>query len=224
MFYHEHCFEPDQLLILHPRYIILSKRRNAFRRQHRRENTPSDILEHRSRRSVRNMTSHYDLSEPRQTQTMFETRLSRASTSKPSNPVQQSDDLENFTCTSSEFQAIWSSLETSLTLTQEIHSIPTLSDIHKHCNERRFHVVASGKLDDTTTRLFIIAQRAASRSSSLRNNTSRCLFEITVNSSIHRMNAEVRCRNKDDIRFFLGALGLSELVGSSTRRGMVQYE
>ena len=142
---------------------------------------------------------------------MFETRLSRASSSKPSNPVQQSDGLDE------SFQTIWSSLETSLKLTQEIQSVPTLSDIHKHCNERRFYVVASGKLDDTTTRLFIIAQRMTNLSSSLRNNTSRCLFEITFDSSNHRMNAEVRCRNKDDIRFFLGALGLSELVGSSTR-------
>lgn len=93
--------------------------------------------------------------------------------------------------------------------------MPTLSDIHKHCNERRFYVVASGKLDDTTTRLFIIAQRMTNMSSSLRNNTSRCLLEITVDSCKYELNAEVRCRNKDDIRFFLGALGLSELVGSS---------
>ena len=158
------------------------------------------------------MTSNYD---PQQTQRIFETRLSRASSSKPSNPVQHSDDLDDsFTCTSREFRAIWSNLDTSLKLTQEIRSIPTLSDIHKHCNGRGFHVVASGKLDDVTTRLFIIAQRVASRSSSLRNNTSRCLLEITVNSRKHKMNTEVRCPSKDDIRFFLCALDLSELVGS----------
>ena len=96
-------------MILYPRYIVLSKRRHTLRRRHRRNR--------RSRRSVRNTTSNYDLSQPQQTQSMFETRLSRASSSKPINPVQQSDDLDE------SFQTIWSSLETSLKLTQEIQSV-----------------------------------------------------------------------------------------------------
>jgi len=91
--------------------------------------------------------------------------------------------------------------------------MPTLSDIHKHFYSHRFHVVASGQIG-YDMKLFVVGQRRISKRGSLRNALSRCLVEITIDSLRRELNAEVRCRNHDDINLFVSRMGLPELVGS----------
>lgn len=91
--------------------------------------------------------------------------------------------------------------------------MPTLSDIHKHFHSRRFHVVASGQMG-YDMKLFVVGQRRISKRGSLRNALSQCLVEITIDSLRHELNAEVRCRNDDDVNLFVSRMGLPELVGS----------
>ena len=91
--------------------------------------------------------------------------------------------------------------------------MPTLSDIHKHFHSRRFHIVASGQMG-YDVKLFVVGQRRISKRGSLRNALSRCLVEIIIDSLRCQLNAEVRCRNHNDVHFFVSKIGLSELVGS----------
>ena len=192
----------------------LSKRERFVRRQPtRRETTPRHDNNIRSRR---NHSSHslqqnsiladdysYDLERPRHTQSALESRLSGASTRPRSAPMHPAEDLDMATCTPPEFQAMWSRMAKGLTLTHDIQVIPTLSDIHQHFHARKFHVVASGKKDSGTTKVYIIAKR--------RSVPSQCLVYLCARK--HELNAEVRCTNQADVRYFLNALGLADLFG-----------
>ena len=57
------------------------------------------------------------------------------------------------------------------------------------------------------SKLFIVAQRLGAMQ---RNKLSRCLAEVTFNSTTYKMKAEIRC-NQDEARFFRNALDLKEL-------------
>ena len=195
----------------------LSKcKRFVRRRPTRRETTPRHDNNIRSRRnhgssSRRSFQQNsipaddysYDLERPRHTQSALESRLSGASTRPRSAPMHPAEDLDMATCTPPEFQAMWSRMVKGLTLTHDIQVIPTLSDIHQHFHARKFHVVASGKKDSGTTKVYIIAKR--------RSVPSQCLVYLCARK--HELNAEVRCTNQADVRYFLNALGLADLFG-----------
>jgi len=164
--------------------------------------------------------SNYDLKNPSSSQNLFETRLTSAVKARiPSTPT-KSDELDlNVTCSPHQFQAEWQDLKKGFTLEQDCFKkeIPILSDCHKHFHARRFYVVGSGVVGNQS-RILIIAQRRVDTpvdipSSSYRKKLSRCLAEITFNSNSYEMKAEIRCRNEDEIRFFLSVLELKQLFG-----------
>ena len=144
----------------------------------------------------------YDLSRPSSSQRMFESRITVA-TARPPTPSMKSNDLDSdVTCNPRQFQAEWQGLQNGTTLSHRVCHLPPLSDCHKHFHARKFFVVASGVIGGDS-KLFIVARR-------LRNKLSRCLAEVTFNSTTYKMKAEIRC-NQDEARFFRNALDLKEL-------------
>lgn len=174
---------------------------------------------------LENGSCDYDLGQnPGHSQSLFETRITGAGTraSTAPNPIQSNNLDVDIMCDPHQFSEEWRKLQKGLTLTERINHIPMLSDCHKHFHARRFYVVASGSSGArcASTKIFVIAQRQVKAQgngtksrSLLQNASSRCLVEITFNSSRYEMNAEVRCRNQEEIRLFLSALDLKELFG-----------
>ncbi|KAL7551250.1 hypothetical protein ACHAWF_016970 [Thalassiosira exigua] len=159
----------------------------------------------------------YDLrSRPQisNSQTLFETRITGAAAQGA--PAKSIELEENLVCNHRQFQAEWQSLHEGVRTFHKIHLAPDLSDCHRHFHARRFFVVGSGVLGNES-RMFVIAQRhvdtQANRPSTLKAPMSRCLAEITFDSNRYQMKSEVRCRDQNEIRFFLNALELRELFG-----------
>ncbi|KAL9181702.1 hypothetical protein ACHAXT_012045 [Thalassiosira profunda] len=149
---------------------------------------------------------NYNLSEPASSQKMLETRLSIAS-SRATTPSSELDRDAAFD--PRQFQTEWLSLQNKGSiLSHGCQEVPSLSDCHKHFSSARFFVVGSGVVGKET-RLLVVAQRAGQ----LGRTPSRCLAEITFNASTYEMKAEIRCRNHDEVRFFLSAMKLREIFG-----------
>ena len=148
----------------------------------------------------------YELAQPTTSQNLFDSRLAMAGRSgSASSTLTKSNELElNVFCSPGQFQLEWESLQTGLTFTDQIRNIPTLSGCHKHFNERNYHVVGSG-LAQEDTKIYLVAQISGALS------RSRCLVEITFNSTRYEMHADVRCTNQDEARYFLSALELKSL-------------
>ena len=197
-------------------YFELTRRPSSSRsqRSNRRSHTSSLHYDEERGSANHDKDDHYNLTQPSRTQSLFESRLTGASatTRSPSTPItEQTNDLELCTCTPSEFQSAWRSFDDKgLIVSHQVLTMPTLSDIHKHFYSRRFHVVASGQIG-YDVKLFVVGQRRISKRGSLRNALSRCLVEITIDSLRRELNAEVRCRNHNDVHFFVSKIGLSEL-------------
>jgi len=204
-------------------YFELTRRPSSSRSQrsttsYSSHHTSSLHVDEENRSPNHDRDDHYNLTQPSRTQSLFESRLTGASAttrSPPRTPItEHSDDLELCTCTPSEFQSAWRNFDDKgLIVSHQVLAMPTLSDIHKHFYSRRLHVVASGQMG-YDVKLFVVGQRRISIRGSLRNALSRCLVEITIDSLRRELNAEVRCRNHDDVTLFVRRLGLPELVGS----------
>jgi hypothetical protein len=140
------------------------------------------------------------LANPRNAQTLLETRLTGASNGR--NSIGLDLDL-NVACSPHEFECEWRLLPQGALLTHRVLIVPFLSDCHKHFSARRFFVVGSGLVGGNVSRVLVIAQA----------DSSRCLVEIKFNSDRHEMKAEIWCGDQDRIRFFLSEIGLKELFG-----------
>ena len=177
----------------------------SSRKRNRRQPTPNSFDEEAALGYGRN---EYDLSPTRLFQTVGNSTLAHSC-----NNLELSTTV---TCTPRQFQSEWRDLQKGTLLSETINNIPTLSDCHKHFQSRHFFVVASGSSGGGySTKMFVIAQRQSGRQRKGRNTfLSRCLAEILFDSGTYEMNAEVRCTNPNDTRFFVSALGLNNLFGS----------
>ncbi|KAL3794686.1 hypothetical protein HJC23_010114 [Cyclotella cryptica] len=156
-------------------------------------------------------------------QSLFESRLSAASTPTLHSPVHKSpttcDTLDlDIACNPREFRSQWANLSRGILISCKVEkTLPSLSECHKHFTSRRFYVIASGVVAHET-KLFLVAQRRTkplsriSRSHSQETLVTRCLCEVTFNSTKMEMNAEVRCSDKTQIPFFVSAIGFKELT------------
>ena len=179
----------------------------------------------------------------RNSQSLFTTRLGAASPDTPSTPppplqrptLQQAPfnlDL-NLYCTPQEFESEWQSL--SIYSRKEEYSIsviPSLAQCNLHFNQVGWSIIASGVLDDNSTKLFLIAQRKIQRpvepvkrpsasgttlTSSLRRSKKnltasppRCLAQMSFSMN-SVMVLEMRSRYEDQIDLFIGSLELDYL-------------
>lgn len=217
----------------------------ASRREHRRPRSrehrsdgvkgSSDSVSSRrsSRRNVKSqypssnqhasLEMEYDLTRDVGTsQNLFETRLSAASPpalqSNLSTTPSSSHQLDlDIVCTPKEFKASWANLPSGTVISCKVekHSMPSLSDCHKHFQARGVYVIASGVIGQNT-KLFIISQRTRLQSpkpsTSPKEIVTRAYCEIAFDLQDKVMRAEIRCRDKADCAFFVAALGLKDLI------------
>ena len=190
-----------------------------------------------------NVSLSYDFGSPnvRSSQSLFTTRLDAASPDTPSALPLQRPTLQhtsfnldfNLYCTPKEFESEWQSLSIySYKEEYPISNNPSLAQCNLHFNQVGWSIIASGVLDDDSTKLFLIAQRKIQRSvepgkrrpsasgttlpSSLRKSKlltaspPRCLAQLSfsVNSV---MVLEMRSRYEDQIDLFVGSMELDYL-------------
>ena len=187
------------------------RRQRPGHHRHDAKTPEEDVSLKKSRRGHRHSpkedgslgVQNYDFStnnQIRTTQSLFESRLSAAS--PVLSPTSLSELDTNVVCTPKEFKRQWAHLPKGTRVSFEINSIPKLSDCHLHFSKKRFSVIASG-LKGQETKLYLLAQK---------ETTTRCLCEVIFNSGSNEMSAEVRCQDKSLQAFFMGALGLKDLI------------
>lgn len=196
----------------------------GFQKAHHTPRVRSDILNEYT--PPRDENIDYDLTDVKTSQSLFSARLQSVSHPPPNSPIPRSSlhtpyksdsTLElDLTCSPGEFQSEWQGLPKGIVLSCRVENSRSLTDCHNHFQPRRFYVIASGVVGDEI-KLFLVAQRQIKQPplsnprSSLRK--SRCLTQIVFNATKLEMNAEIRCREKDQIPFFVSALHLKDLFG-----------
>ena len=223
---------------------------HRFRSGRRVSRRDRDIRPADRRRSIEspnvsvNDSYSYDFGSPnvRSSQSLFTTRLDAASPDTPSTPspplqrhTQQHAPFNldlNLYCTPKEFESEWQSLSIySCNEEYPISNIPSLAQCNLHFNQVGWSIIASGVLDDDSTKLFLIAQRkmqlplelvkrpsksgttlpsSLSKSKLTASPPPRCLAQLSfgVNSV---MVLEMRSRYEDQIDLFIGSMELDYL-------------
>jgi hypothetical protein len=216
------------------RWIHLAKTKSTREKNRHNaitENTPVSKRESRRPRSrghrpddTTPSTNVYDFSTNSisNTQRLFEDRLDAASppvVQYPVSTLSPSSSLDsNVDCTPQDFRLQWSNLPGGTVVKCKVDdSMPSLSDCHKHFQQRRFHMIASGVVG-FKTRLYLLAQRQGYDHSQKMAHTPpkvkviRCFCEVIFDSENKEMKVEVRCRDKSQVAFFVNALSLAKLI------------